>query len=375
VYRAPVATWGPVDRALRDAALVVGYPWNPDLNAPKGEDVSCYPVNNRDGRRISANEAFLEPARGRANLTIMGGALVDRMLLRDGRATGVRVRLAGQGWTDVNARQILICAGAIHSPAILMRSGIGSAATLTSLGITPVHNLPEVGRNFMDHPVLRATVRLRPEHVCLDPAQRHTNCCVTYTSGLGGGGTRDMILIGFNHRLLGEAGRPAPLASMGIYALLPWVALFVMLFVIGALSDRILHATGSVWAARVPVAIVGFRRAGIDRGVTHATGLADDDAAVHVARCGRADPGIDLVGNPGSGAVVDRRGLRLDKFLGQFGGRHGSGADRVPCALTGSWAGALLGIALSGLAGAVLWLFVHPERPVAALARLTPATV
>jgi len=60
----------------------------------------------------------------------------------------------------------------------------------------------------MDHPVLRASIRLRPELVSRDPNQRHTNCCVSYTSGLAGGGFRDMLLIGFNHRGLGEGGLP-----------------------------------------------------------------------------------------------------------------------------------------------------------------------
>jgi choline dehydrogenase-like flavoprotein len=174
--------------------------------------VSCYPINSRDGRRITTNDAFLEPARTRTNLEIRGGALVDRVLLQDGRATGLRVRLsdqgAGRGWTEIAAGEILLCAGAIHSPAILMRSGIGPASALARLGIAVVRDLPAVGQNFMDHPALRATILLRPEHACRDPAQRHTNCCVTYSSGLGGGGTRDMILIGFNHRGLGEAGWP-----------------------------------------------------------------------------------------------------------------------------------------------------------------------
>jgi 5-(hydroxymethyl)furfural/furfural oxidase len=215
VYRAPLESWGPVDRALRDAALAAGYPWNPDLNAPHGEGVSCYPINSRDGSRISTNDAFLEPARGRANLEIRGGALVDRVMLRDGRTTGVRVRLGGQGWTEITARSILLCAGAIHSPAILMRSGIGPAAALTALGIPVVRDLAHVGQNFMDHPTVRASIRLRPEYVCRDPDQRHTNCCVTYTSGLGGGGTRDMILIGFNHRGLGEGGLPSRMGAVG----------------------------------------------------------------------------------------------------------------------------------------------------------------
>ncbi len=215
VYRAPPDQWGPVDRALRDAALAAGYPWNPDLNAPDTEGVSCYPLNSRDGRRISSNEAFLEPARGRPNLEIHGGALVDRVLMHEGRATGVRVRLADQGWTEIAARQVLLCAGAIHSPSILLRSGIGPAAALAALGIPVVRDMAEVGQNFMDHPTLRATIRLRPEYVSRDPNQRHTNCCVTYSSGLGGGGFRDMILIGFNHRTLGEAGLPAAQGAIG----------------------------------------------------------------------------------------------------------------------------------------------------------------
>jgi 5-(hydroxymethyl)furfural/furfural oxidase len=215
VYRARPETWGPVDCALRDAALAAGYPWNPDLNAPDTEGVSCYPINSRNGRRVSTNEAYLEPARARPNLEICGDALVDRVVVQDGRATGVRVRLGGEGWTEIAARQVLLCAGAIHSPAILLRSGIGPAAELAALGIAVHRDNPHVGRHFMDHPVLRASIRLRPDLVSRDPNQRHTNCCVTYSSGLGGGGFRDMMLIGFNHRGLGEAGLPAGQGAVG----------------------------------------------------------------------------------------------------------------------------------------------------------------
>ncbi len=215
VYRAPQEQWGHVDRGLRDAALALGYRWNPDLNDPNAEGVSCYPINSRESRRVTTHQAFLDPARGRANLEIVGHALVDRVLLADGRATGVRAHLPAGGWQDFAAREVLLCAGAVHSPAILMRSGLGPAAALAALGIAVARDLPMVGANFMDHPILRATLHLRRHTVARDRNARHTNCCVTYSSGLGGGGFRDMILIGFNHRGLTADGRPGYTGAVG----------------------------------------------------------------------------------------------------------------------------------------------------------------
>jgi choline dehydrogenase len=215
VYRAPAEQWGPVDRGLRDAALALGYPWNPDLNAPDGEGVSCYPINNRDGARVSTNEAYLEPARARSNLTISGGALVDRLLVENSIVVGVRVRLPGQDWTEIRGREVILCAGAVHSPAILWRSGLGPAEELKRLGIVPLRDMPAVGRNFIEHPVVRAMITLHPELRPTDPDTRHTNCCVSYSSRLGGGGRRDMLFIGFNHRGFDAGGVAAP-GSVGI---------------------------------------------------------------------------------------------------------------------------------------------------------------
>lgn len=205
VYRAPPQTWGPIDRGLRDAALASGYPWCADVNGADGEGVACYPINSRDSRRITTNEGYLEPARSRANLEIRGHALVDRLLISDGRATGLRVHVEGQGTHEISARQIVLCAGAIHSPAILLRSGIGPADELKAMGIAVQRDLP-VGLHFFDHPLFRATIQLRENLRPTDPDTRHTNCCVTYSSGLADGGKRDMILIAFNHRGIGVPG-------------------------------------------------------------------------------------------------------------------------------------------------------------------------
>lgn len=215
VYRAPPETWGPIDKGLTDAALGSGYAWCDDLNGPDGEGVACYPINSRNLRRISTNEGYLEPARGRGNLEIRGHALVERVILADGRATGVVVRFEGQGTEEIAAREIVLCAGAIHSPALLMRSGIGPAAGLAAMGIAPRHDLP-VGRNYFDHPLFRATVDLHAHLQPKDRDTRHTNSCVTYSSGLANGGKRDMILMGFNHRGVENPPRPGAI-GVGLF--------------------------------------------------------------------------------------------------------------------------------------------------------------
>jgi 5-(hydroxymethyl)furfural/furfural oxidase len=214
VYRAPFDQWGAVDLGLRDAALANGYPWKADLNAPTGEGVSCNPINSRNRLRVTTNDGYLEPARGRPNLEIRGGALVDRVLFDGTKASGVRVRFDGGDWQAIHARQVVLSAGAIHSPAILLRSGIGPAAQLRDLGIAVLRDQPAVGRHLMDHPIIRATLHLKPEHRATGEDARHTNCCVTYSSGLAGGGERDMIMIGYNHRLLGGSS-PMPTGAVG----------------------------------------------------------------------------------------------------------------------------------------------------------------
>lgn len=213
VFRMPQAAWGAVDRALRDAALAAGHPWNPDINAPDREGVCCNPINLRDGARVTTNDAYLEPARGRANLEIIGDALVDRVLFDGHAVRGVRARVGG-AWREFAAREVVLCAGAIHSPCILMRSGLGPAEALRGHGIAVLHDLPWVGRNLMDHPILRATLALHPAHQAQGADARHTNCCVTYSSGHGG--FRDMIMIAYNHRGLGTDGMPGPSGAIGI---------------------------------------------------------------------------------------------------------------------------------------------------------------
>ena len=196
VWRAPKDQWGPMDLALAEAGAALGYPWAEDHNAPGATGVSPYAINSRDGRRVSVNDAYLEPARGRGNLTILGDALVDRVLLEGRRAVGVRVRLAG-AWVEIKADTVILSAGAVHSPAILLRSGIGPATHLRALGIAPLAELP-VGDNLQDHPAVAVMMPLTPEVRVADVAFRHTNCCLRYSSGHPGTGANDMIIMAFN---------------------------------------------------------------------------------------------------------------------------------------------------------------------------------
>ena len=199
VYRAPIPDWGDVDRALRSSALGLGYGWCEDHNAPTGTGVSPYAINSDGGLRISTNDGYLEPARGRGNLDIVGHALVDSIVFEGNRlhASGVRVRVQGRSYTPRAMHEVILCAGAIHSPAILQRSGIGPAALLESLGIPVRAHLP-VGENLLDHPIVNALLHLRAASQVSTPMHRHTNCCLRYSSGLADAGDNDMIMIAGN---------------------------------------------------------------------------------------------------------------------------------------------------------------------------------
>ncbi len=215
LYRVPLDEWGPVDLALREAALDLGYGWSDDYHAPGSTGASPVALTMRDDVRFSTNDAYLEAARDRPNLEIIGEALVDRIDIEGQRATGVRVRADSAeigerpeqgGWSTIRGKEIALCAGAVHSPAILMRSGIGSAQELDALGIAPVVDLPGVGQNLSDHPTVGLHLSLRAEAQAGNAHARRTNCCVRYTSGLAGAGRNDMLIASCNvYGIEGEA--------------------------------------------------------------------------------------------------------------------------------------------------------------------------
>jgi choline dehydrogenase len=117
-------------------------------------------VTQKDGRRSSTAAAFLKEALGRPNLTVITGALVDKVLIENGRATGVRYRIGNEVKTVDARREVVVSTGAVCSPAVLMRSGIGPAEQLKALGVEIKVDAPEVGRNLQEHASFHSTFQV-----------------------------------------------------------------------------------------------------------------------------------------------------------------------------------------------------------------------
>ena len=143
--------------AFQNAAEQWGLPKVDDFNRGDNEGSSLFQVTQRKGWRWSASDAFLKPVRSRANLKVVTGATVDRLVIEQGRTVGLHYRLGGEEHVVRASAEVLLSAGAIGTPAILERSGIGEAERLKELGITPVINAPGVGANLQDHLQLRCS--------------------------------------------------------------------------------------------------------------------------------------------------------------------------------------------------------------------------
>jgi choline dehydrogenase len=146
----------PPVRAFLDAAYSMGLPKCPDLNVPEPYGVCASPYNIKNGKRQSTVVAYLDPARGRKNLTIIDEATVHTLNLNGKKAEGVIYEKGGQRETALGG-QILLTSGVYGSPQILMLSGIGPSAELKKHGISLAHELNGVGENYQDHPVVFMT--------------------------------------------------------------------------------------------------------------------------------------------------------------------------------------------------------------------------
>jgi choline dehydrogenase-like flavoprotein len=178
--RVPLDELPPFDLAMRSALLDLGFSEHDDYHARGATGLSRFAQMHRDGKRVSTNDAYLEPARGRSNLDIRGDALVDRVLLDGKRAVGVRLASGD----EIEAREVVVSAGAIHSPAILLRSGI---------------NERPVGANLKEHAATPGMeIALKPEGRMTSSDAPLFGSVLRFTSGLTEAGPNDLQLVWFN---------------------------------------------------------------------------------------------------------------------------------------------------------------------------------
>ena len=143
--------WNPLFEAFKDAGQQAGYGVTSDYNGERQEGFADMEMTVFNGRRWSAANAYLKPALKRGNLDLIKGALVRKVIIEDGRATGVEFEVGGEIQTARAAREVVLSASAINSPKILMQSGIGPADHLSELGIDVIADRPGVGANLQDH--------------------------------------------------------------------------------------------------------------------------------------------------------------------------------------------------------------------------------
>jgi choline dehydrogenase-like flavoprotein len=138
--------------AFNAAMADLGFPHCSDFNVPEPEGYGYRQGTIHKGRRVSTASAYLRPALARKNLSLLTNTATRRVIITNGRATGVEIQDASGVQILHAAREVVLCAGAFHSPHILLHSGIGDSAELGAAGIPPVHQLPGVGRGLTDHP-------------------------------------------------------------------------------------------------------------------------------------------------------------------------------------------------------------------------------
>lgn len=136
------------------AGVEAGYARNEDFNGAQQDGFGIFDLNQRDGVRLSSSRAFLHPVLHRSNLQVFADTLVDRIDLRGMRATGITVRRDGRRQDLTASAEVILAAGTVNSPQLLMLSGIGPHAALARHRIEVAHALPGVGANLQDHPTV-----------------------------------------------------------------------------------------------------------------------------------------------------------------------------------------------------------------------------
>jgi choline dehydrogenase-like flavoprotein len=148
----------PLARAFVAAAVEAGHRQSDDFNGPEQDGFGLFDLNQRRGVRLSSSRAFLHPVLGRPNLELITDALVEKIRIENGRAVGVTIVRDGHRAELDAAREVVLAAGTVNSPQLLLLSGIGPAQDLARHGIAVVRDLPGVGENLQDHPTASIAV-------------------------------------------------------------------------------------------------------------------------------------------------------------------------------------------------------------------------
>jgi choline dehydrogenase len=169
IRRHKPSEWVPWQAAFVEACVELGWPRCDDSNRPGSYGVGPHAMNKIDGRRISAAEAFLgADVRARENLRLQPDTLVRRVLVKNARVTGLEIERHGRSEV-LHSQRVVLCAGALNTPSILLRSGIGPRDEVARIGCDLTMHLPAIGRRLLDHP--GAAIFLRPR--LFAPTSRH----------------------------------------------------------------------------------------------------------------------------------------------------------------------------------------------------------
>ena len=206
VLRAPRESWHPFQQAFVDTCVAMGYPADADMNHPDSGGVGAAPMNNPAGIRMSCALAHLAAARHRLNLTIRGNVTARRILFDGRTAVGVEAESGGEIF-QVFGNEIVVSCSGIASPRLLMLSGIGPAEHLRELDIPIVQDLPGVGQNLRDHPLVYVDTALQPDYVEPDFGGSRIQTMLRYTTA--GSASRNDMQVYVNN----VASGPSPLGS------------------------------------------------------------------------------------------------------------------------------------------------------------------
>ncbi len=193
VRRARREEWSPVASAFVQACLEAGFPEDPDMNGPKSIGAGALTVNNINGVRMNTAVTYLQPALSRPNLTVRSGVLVQRIVFNANRACGIEGSIDGRQMT-AHGGEIVLSAGAVKSPHLLMLSGVGPADELRGFGIPVIHDSPQVGRNFSDHASISLRLQVKKD-VKVDPLRNSWAQTALHYTAPGSDVYSDMMLL------------------------------------------------------------------------------------------------------------------------------------------------------------------------------------